>query len=222
MRAARRRGRSHDAIGAAMAGGATRSRHGSLGQRHGLRRRQRCRVDGVARAARTLSARCRPSVVRADRRRRLVGFALIGVLTPLASPLRARQRTNEGPKERLNQHPNERTSDDDRFIDAAFAMKAQAESLGDQPYGAVLVLDGRIVGEGPSRVIQRSDPDAHAEREAIRDARARLGRDRLDGSVLYSTSRPCSLCERAAAAAGVARMIHGRPPVDAGRPRSAA
>jgi tRNA(adenine34) deaminase len=81
------------------------------------------------------------------------------------------------------------------------------------------VLDGVVVGEGPSRVIKHGDPDAHAEREAIRDAQARLGRARLDGAVLYSTSRPCSLCESAAARAGVQRMYHGSAPIDAGQPR---
>lgn len=103
-------------------------------------------------------------------------------------------------------------------MEAAFAMRRLAESWGDQSYGAVLVLDGRIVGEGPSRVVLRNDPDAHAEREALRDARARLGRQDLSGAVLYSTSRPCLLCERAAAEAGVARMIHGIDLIDAGPP----
>jgi tRNA(adenine34) deaminase len=68
-------------------------------------------------------------------------------------------------------------------------------------------------------VVKRSDPAAHAEREAIRDAQKRLGRAELSGSVLYSTSRPCRDCERAAAEAGVARMIHGAALRDAGKPR---
>jgi tRNA(adenine34) deaminase len=108
---------------------------------------------------------------------------------------------------------------DRRFIEQAFAMLRLAQSWGDQPYGAVLVLDGVVVGEGPSRVVQRGDADAHAEREAIRDAQRRLGRDDLSGAVLYSTSRPCALCERAAARARIARMIHGSEMKDAGSPR---
>lgn len=98
-------------------------------------------------------------------------------------------------------------------------MRELALSWGDQPYGAVLVLNHRLVGEGPSRVVKNRNPEAHAEREAIRDAQARLGRSRLDGSVLYSTSRPCAACEEAAADAGVSRMIHGAELVDAGAPR---
>jgi tRNA(adenine34) deaminase len=105
-----------------------------------------------------------------------------------------------------------------RFHDAAAAMRRLAESWGDQPYGAVVVLDDRVVGEGPSRVIQRNDPAAHAEREAIRDAQRRLGREDLSGAVLYSTSRPCVACEAAAANAKIARMIHGTGLVDAGPP----
>ena len=105
-----------------------------------------------------------------------------------------------------------------RWIDAAFAMKRLAESWGDQPYGAVLVLAEKIIGEGPSRVVQRGDPSAHAEREAIRDALRRFGASALAGSILYSTSRPCSLCESAAAQAGVARMVFGETLLDAGKP----
>ena len=98
-------------------------------------------------------------------------------------------------------------------------MRRLAQSWGDQSYGAVLVSDGAIIGEGPSRVVKRGDPTAHAEREAIRDAQRRLGRTALAGSILYSTSRPCRQCETAAAEAQVARMIYGAELNDAGRPR---
>ncbi len=113
------------------------------------------------------------------------------------------------------------TVPDPRWYQAALAMKNLALSWGDQPYGAVLVLDGRIVGDGPSRVVRHRDDNAHAEREAIRDARERLGRVQLPGSLLVSTSRPCGACEAAAAAAGVARMFHGPALTDAGVPRGA-
>jgi tRNA(Arg) A34 adenosine deaminase TadA len=106
-----------------------------------------------------------------------------------------------------------------RWYEAALRMKRLAESRGDQPYGAVLVLDGRLVGEGPSRVVALGDATAHAERMAIRDAQRRLNRAVLPGSVLYSTSRPCPDCEAAAAAAGVGRMYFGESLQDAGMPR---
>ena len=98
-------------------------------------------------------------------------------------------------------------------------MKRLAESWGDQPYGAVLVLDDKLVGQGPSRVVKNQNADAHAEREAIRDAQRKLGREKLPGAVLYSTSRPCSRCEAAAAEAGVSRMYFGPSLTDAGVPR---
>jgi tRNA(Arg) A34 adenosine deaminase TadA len=105
------------------------------------------------------------------------------------------------------------------FIAAAFRMKDEAARAGDQAYGAVVVKDGRIIGFGPSRVVLKKDWTAHAEREAIRDAQARLGRTDLAGCVLYSSSRPCSECERAAAGANIDRMIFGSEATDAGKPR---
>jgi tRNA(adenine34) deaminase len=110
------------------------------------------------------------------------------------------------------------TSPQRRWYAAAEAMRQLALSRGDQPYGAVVVQGGRVVGEGASQVRLRNDPDAHAEREAIRDARERLGARVLEGAVLYSTSRPCSACEAAAAQAGIARMIYGADLKDAGPP----
>ena len=104
------------------------------------------------------------------------------------------------------------------FIAAAFKMKDEAVDKGDQPYGAVVVSGGRIIGLGPSRVVLKKDANAHAEREAIRDAQTRLGTADLSDSVLYSTSRPCTACERAAAQARIARMVHGADATDAGPP----
>jgi tRNA(Arg) A34 adenosine deaminase TadA len=108
---------------------------------------------------------------------------------------------------------------DRRWYDAAESMRRLAMSWGDQPYGAVLVTAGGFVAEGPSRVVKNDDPNAHAEREAIREAQRRLGTKELAGSVLYSTSRPCRLCEQAAAEAKVSRMLFGPQLVDAGAPR---
>ena len=85
--------------------------------------------------------------------------------------------------------------------------------------GAVLVTATGFVAEGPSRVIKNKDPNAHAEREAIRAAQQKLGIIDLTGAVLYSTSRPCRACEAAAARANVTRMYFGPERVDAGQPR---
>jgi tRNA(adenine34) deaminase len=114
--------------------------------------------------------------------------------------------------------PRDRTVDL-RWIAEAERQRQIALGWGDQSYGAVLVLHDRVVGEGPSRVVQRKDADAHAERVAIADAQRHLGRADLSGSTLYSTSRPCRLCEAAAAHAGVARLVWGTEAHDGGAPR---
>lgn len=101
------------------------------------------------------------------------------------------------------------------FIAEAFKMKNEAVRAGDQHYGAVVVKDGRIVGFGPSGVVLKKDWTAHAEREA----QARLGREDLGGALVYSSSRPCSECECAAARANISRMYHGPEAADAGPPR---
>jgi tRNA(Arg) A34 adenosine deaminase TadA len=82
-----------------------------------------------------------------------------------------------------------------------------------------VVLDDQIVGQSWSRVVLNHDPTTHAEMSAIRDAARRLkGRD-LSGAILYSSSRPCAMCEAAAAWAGIAGMIHGKAATRAGRPQ---
>ena len=105
------------------------------------------------------------------------------------------------------------------LIDRAFRMRRIALDLGDQPFGAVVVRDGRIIGQSWSRVVIDEDPTAHAEMAAVRDASRRLGSRDLGGAVLYSSSRPCPMCEAAAYWAGIERMVFGRIGADAGRPQ---
>ena len=110
--------------------------------------------------------------------------------------------------------------DTKNFIDEAFRMRDEAIAAGDQAYGAVMVLDGHIVGYGPSRVVADSNVDAHAERVALWDAQKQLGRGDLFGAVMYSTSRPCPACQAALAKARVARLRFGRDGADGGPPQS--
>jgi tRNA(Arg) A34 adenosine deaminase TadA len=105
------------------------------------------------------------------------------------------------------------------FARRAIELRRQAEARGDQPYGAVVVKDGRIVGEGVSAVIARGDPTAHAEMEAIREAARRLGTRDLGGAELYGSSRACLMCETAAYWARVSRMYSGESAQDDGPPR---
>jgi len=118
--------------------------------------------------------------------------------------------------------PFARASGADATLAAAArrARELRDESVrrGDQPYGAVVVQDGRIVGEGISAVVTRNDPDAHAERVALADAAARLGPDGVKGATLVGSSRACARCADAARRAGIARLWHGELPVDDGTP----
>ena len=98
----------------------------------------------------------------------------------------------------------------------AEALRDEALRAGDQPFGAVVLRGEVIVGAAPSRVVTATDPTAHAEMEAIRDAARRLRTRDLSGCVLVSTSRPCSMCEAAASWAGISRMVYGEALTDAG------
>lgn len=104
------------------------------------------------------------------------------------------------------------------FIEQARLMKSRAVEAGDQPYGAIVVRAGQIVGFGPSRVITGQDPTAHAEMEAIRDAARRLGTRELSECVLYSTSRPCRMCETASYWADISLMYFGVSPSHGEKP----
>lgn len=111
--------------------------------------------------------------------------------------------------------PSEQT-----YIDRAFEMRQLAIEHGDQPFGAIVVRDGRIMGQSWSRVVLDSDPTGHAEMSALRDAARRADGASLSGAMLYSSSHPCAMCEAAAAWVGIAVMVHGRSIVNAGAPRS--
>jgi tRNA(Arg) A34 adenosine deaminase TadA len=136
----------------------------------------------------------------------------VSLLGPLSLPLAAG----------ANEPPTGATLTLAQAMARARELRDQASRSGDQSYGAVVwrpgAGHGQIVGEGPSRVVQRGDPTAHAEIEAIRDAARRLGSRSLAGCVLVSTSRPCRMCEAAAGWAQIERMVHGDALADAGRP----
>lgn len=111
-----------------------------------------------------------------------------------------------------------RTQDGKAFMDRALEMRRLAVAYGDQPYGAAVVRDNIIVGQSWSRVVLDRDPTGHAEMAAIRDAARRLNSRDLGGAILYSSSRPCPMCEAAAYWANIGRMIHGADAHDAGAP----
>jgi hypothetical protein len=122
----------------------------------------------------------------------LGGLAMVGASTALAT---GRPLAAAGDAGNIEQPA---VADLAHFMARAQAMKRLAIETGDQAYGAVVIRQGRIVGQAPSRVVVNHDPTAHAETEAIRDAARRLGTANLSGCQLISTSRACQMCETAA------------------------
>jgi len=98
---------------------------------------------------------------------------------------------------------------DAQFMQRALELARRAAEEGEVPIGAVVVLEGRIVGEGWNRPIAASDPTAHAEIQALRAASAALKNYRLTGATLYVTLEPCEMCLGAMFHARVARAVYG-------------
>ncbi len=91
----------------------------------------------------------------------------------------------------------------------ALELARAAEEAGEVPIGAVVTLDGRIVGEGENRNRRDNDPTAHAEIVALRAAAERLGDFRLTGCDLWVTLEPCPMCAGAISHARIARLYYG-------------
>lgn len=91
----------------------------------------------------------------------------------------------------------------------ALGLAREAATADEVPVGAVLVLNGQIVGRGFNQPILRRDPTAHAEIMAMRDAANRLGNYRLPQSTLYVTLEPCVMCSGAIMHARIGRVVFG-------------
>lgn len=91
----------------------------------------------------------------------------------------------------------------------ALALARRAEAEGEVPVGAVVVRGDELVGEGWNRNIKLSDPTAHAEIIALRDAGQRLNNYRLPDCVMYVTLEPCAMCVSAAIHARLERLVFG-------------
>lgn len=106
--------------------------------------------------------------------------------------------------------------DDEGFMREALEEARRGAAAGEVPIGAVVVMDGVIVGRAHNAPIARSDPTAHAEVLALRMAGEKRGNYRLNGATLYATVEPCAMCCGAALHARVARVVYGARDAKAG------
>jgi tRNA(adenine34) deaminase len=98
---------------------------------------------------------------------------------------------------------------DEQYMRRALELARRAQDEGEVPIGAVLVLQGEIIGEGWNRPIAASDPTAHAEIQAMRAAALARRNYRLTGASLYVTLEPCEMCVGAMFHARIARAVYG-------------
>ena len=96
---------------------------------------------------------------------------------------------------------------DDVFMREALVLATSAEAAGEVPVGAVVVLDGQVIGRGYNSPVSRNDPTAHAEMVAIREAAMRAGNYRLSGASLYVTMEPCVMCAGAIVHARIEKLV---------------
>jgi tRNA(adenine34) deaminase len=97
----------------------------------------------------------------------------------------------------------------ENYMRRALELARRAEEEGEVPIGALVVLNGEVIGEGWNRPIAAHDPTAHAEIQAMRAAAAQLRNYRLSGAELYVTLEPCDMCVGAMFHARVARVVYG-------------
>ena len=105
---------------------------------------------------------------------------------------------------------------DEAMMGRALELAGQAAAAGEVPVGAVVTLEGSVIGAGHNCSIARNDPSAHAEIVALREAGQEVGNYRLPGATLYVTLEPCLMCVGAAVAARVERLVFGAADPKAG------
>ena len=101
------------------------------------------------------------------------------------------------------------------FMRRAISLSCEGVETGGGPFGAVVVKDGQIIGEGMNRVVPNADPTAHAEIVAIRAACAALGTHDLAGAVIVSSCEPCPMCLGAIWWSRIGLVVYGNDRTDA-------
>jgi guanine deaminase len=105
--------------------------------------------------------------------------------------------------------------DDITFMRRAIELSMECVASDEGPFGAVVVHQGRIVGEGVNRVVPTGDPTAHAEIVAIREACRTVGSHVLDGAVIYTSCEPCPMCLGAIWWARISEIVYANDRNDA-------
>ena len=105
---------------------------------------------------------------------------------------------------------------DAHYMDLALFEAKKAETAGEVPVGAIIVCGGDVIGRGFNQPISRSDPTAHAEILALREAAHHQGNYRLPDATMYCTVEPCMMCAGAIIHARISRLIFGTPDPKAG------
>ncbi|MCZ6716413.1 MAG: tRNA adenosine(34) deaminase TadA [Gammaproteobacteria bacterium] len=98
---------------------------------------------------------------------------------------------------------------DQAYMTRALELASQARDQGEVPVGAIVVLEGAVIGEGFNQPISLADPSAHAEMQAMRKAARRLDNYRLANTTLYVTLEPCTMCAGAMVHARIKRLVYG-------------
>jgi tRNA(adenine34) deaminase len=106
------------------------------------------------------------------------------------------------------------------FMAAALAEAQAAAGRGEVPVGAIVVVEGHIVGRAGNRTVADCDPTAHAEIIALREAAKAVGNHRLLGATLYATIEPCAMCAGAMVQARIRRLVYGADDAKGGAVRS--
>ncbi len=107
-------------------------------------------------------------------------------------------------------------NDDIKFLRLAIELATRKSGDGEHgPFGAVVVMDGSIVGEGYNKVVAAHDPTAHAEVVAIRNACTKLGTHDLSSCILYASCEPCPMCLAATYWAKIGRVVYAASREDA-------
>ena len=123
-------------------------------------------------------------------------------------PTRApRPLSDAGPQ--TSSLPGTGEGNDTLFMQRALLLARRAAERGEVPVGALVVMGGRIIGEGWNQPVTQHDPTAHAEVVALRAAAAHVGNYRLGGATLYATLEPCAMCAGAALNARISRLVFG-------------